>query len=380
MNLLQSSRHIRVREYLICMFAAAFVTLIATPAVRALAIKANAMAEVRDRDVHDKPTPRWGGLAMFIGVAVGVLLASRLPLMSSVFDTNQTAIGVLAAAAILVILGLIDDKWPLDAPVKLTVQVFAAGVMAFNGVVISWLPLGSTIVLDPTVGVLFTVFLVLVAVNAVNFVDGLDGLAAGVVGIAAFSFFLYAYTLSVVEGYLRATLPTLLSAIVVGVVIGFLPHNFYPARIFMGDTGSMMLGLILAAVSIMLIGQLDPAAIDSTAALPALLPVLLPVFVIGIPLADLLLAIFRRTKAGKNPFTPDKKHLHHLLLERGHTQGGAALIMYSTAAVFALPAVSVAFVPVWLSVVSFIIGFGLLLGFLSRRPRSKKFMPVGELN
>ena len=380
MNLLQSSRPTRVREYLICMFAAAFVTLIATPAVRALAIKANAMAEVRDRDVHDKPTPRWGGLAMFIGVAVGVLLASRLPLMSSVFDTNQTAIGVLAAAAILVLLGLIDDRWPLDAPVKLTVQVFAAGVMAFNGVVISWLPLGSTIVLDPTVGVLFTVFLVLVAVNAVNFVDGLDGLAAGVVGIAAFSFFLYAYTLSVVEGYLRATLPTLLSAIVVGVVIGFLPHNFYPARIFMGDTGSMMLGLIMAAVSIMLIGQLDPAAIDTTAALPALLPVLLPVFVIGIPLADLLLAIFRRTKAGKNPFTPDKKHLHHLLLERGHTQGGAALLMYSSAAVFALPAVSVAFVPIWLSVVSFIIGFGVLLGFLARRPRSKKFIPVGELN
>lgn len=380
MNLLQSSRPTRVREYLICMFAAAFVTLIATPAVRALAIKANAMAEVRDRDVHDKPTPRWGGLAMFIGVAVGVLLASRLPLMSSVFDTNQTAIGVLAAAAILVTLGLIDDRWPLDAPVKLTVQVFAAGVMAFNGVVISWLPLGSTIVLDPTVGVLFTVFLVLVAVNAVNFVDGLDGLAAGVVGIAAFSFFLYAYTLSVVEGYLRATLPTLLSAIVVGVVIGFLPHNFYPARIFMGDTGSMMLGLIMAAVSIMLIGQLDPAAIDTTAALPALLPVLLPVFVIGIPLADLLLAIFRRTKAGKNPFTPDKKHLHHLLLERGHTQGGAALLMYSSAAVFALPAVSVAFVPIWLSVVSFILGFGVLLGFLAIRPRSKKFIPVGELN
>jgi UDP-GlcNAc:undecaprenyl-phosphate GlcNAc-1-phosphate transferase len=167
---------------------------------------------------------------------------------------------------------------------------------------------------------------------------------------------------------------------VVGVVIGFLPHNFYPARIFMGDTGSMMLGLIMAAVSIMLIGQLDPAAIDTTAALPALLPVLLPVFVIGIPLADLLLAIFRRTKAGKNPFTPDKKHLHHLLLERGHTQGGAALLMYSSAAVFALPAVSVAFVPIWLSVVSFIIGFGVLLGFLARRPRSKKFIPVGELN
>jgi UDP-GlcNAc:undecaprenyl-phosphate GlcNAc-1-phosphate transferase len=368
-----------VREYLICMFAAAFVTLIATPAVRALAIKSNAMAEVRDRDVHDKPTPRWGGLAMFIGVAVGILLASRLPLMSSVFDTDQTAIGVLSAAAILVVLGLVDDRWPLDAPVKLTVQVFAAGVMALNGVVISWLPLGSTIVLDPTLGVLLTVFLVLVTVNAVNFVDGLDGLAAGVVGIAAFSFFLYAYTLSVVEGYLRATLPTLLSALIVGAVIGFLPHNFYPARIFMGDTGSMMLGLLLAAVSIILIGQLDPAAIDATAALPALLPVLLPVFVIGIPLADLLLAIFRRTKAGKNPFTPDKKHLHHLLLERGHSQEGAALLMYSTAAVFALPAVSVAFVPVWLSLASFIVGIGLLLGFLVKRPRSKRFVEVGEL-
>jgi len=361
------------------MFAAAFVTLLATPIARAAAIKANALAEVRDRDVHDRPTPRWGGLAMFFGVAVGILLATKLPLMSSVFDANRSALGVLSAAAILVVLGLIDDKWPLDAPIKLTVQVFAAGVMALNGVVISWIPLGSTIVLDPTVGVFITVLLVLVTVNAVNFVDGLDGLAAGVVGIAAFSFFLYAYTLSVVEGYLRATLPTLLSALVVGAVIGFLPHNFYPARIFMGDTGSMMLGLILAAISIILIGQLDPAAIDSTAALPALLPVLLPVFVIVIPLADLLLAIFRRTKAGKNPFTPDKKHLHHLLLERGHSQGGAAMLMYATAAVFALPAVSVAFIPIWLSILSFLIGLGLLIGFLARRPRSKKFTPVGDL-
>ncbi|MFZ9283279.1 MAG: MraY family glycosyltransferase [Candidatus Nanopelagicales bacterium] len=369
-----------MREYLICMFAAAFVTLLATPAARALALKANALAEVRDRDVHDKPTPRWGGLAMFLGVAIGIALASKLPLMSSVFDANRTALGVLAAVAILVLLGLVDDRWPLDAPIKLTVQVFAAGVMALNGVVISWLPLGSTIVLDPTVGVLITVLLVLITVNAVNFVDGLDGLAAGVVGIAAFSFFLYAYTLSVVEGYLRATLPTLLSAIVVGVVIGFLPHNFYPARIFMGDTGSMMLGLLLAAISIMLIGQLDPVAIDSTAALPALLPVMLPLLVIGIPLADLLLAIFRRTKAGKNPFTPDKKHLHHLLLERGHSQPGAALLMYAIAAVFALPAVSVAFVPIWLSSVSFILGLSVLIVFLVKRPRSKKYLPVGELS
>ena len=361
------------------MFAAAFVTLLTTPIARAAAIKAKALAEVRDRDVHDTPTPRWGGLAMFFGVAVGILLASKLPLMSSVFDANRSALGVLSAAAILVVLGLIDDKWPLDAPIKLTVQVFAAGVMALNGVVISWIPLGSTIVLDPTVGVFITVLLVLVTVNAVNFVDGLDGLAAGVVGIAAFSFFLYAYTLSVVEGYLRATLPTLLSALVVGVVIGFLPHNFYPARIFMGDTGSMMLGLILAAISINLIGQLDPAAIDSTAALPALLPVLLPVFVIGIPLADLLLAIFRRTKAGKNPFTPDKKHLHHLLLERGHSQDGAAMLMYATAAVFALPAVSVAFIPIWLSIALFLFGFSILLAFLAKRPRSKKFVSVGDL-
>lgn len=369
-----------MREYLICMFVAAFVSLLTTPAVRAFAIKANAMAEVRDRDVHDKPTPRWGGLAMFISLAVGMLLASQLPLMSSVFDSNQTAVGVLAAAAILVVLGLIDDRWPLDAPVKLTVQVFAAGVMALNGVVISWLPLGNTIVLDPSISVLLTVFLVLVAVNAINFIDGLDGLAAGVVGVAAFSFFLYAYTLSVVEGYLRATLPTLISALIVGAVLGFLPHNFYPARIFMGDTGSMMLGLLLAAVSIILIGQLDPAALDSTAALPALLPVMLPVIVISIPLADLLLAILRRTRAGKNPFTPDKKHLHHLLLERGHSHPGAALLMYSTAAVFALPAVSVAFVPIWISITCFLIGFGLLLGFLVRRPKSKRFIPVGDLS
>lgn len=368
-----------MREYLLCMMAAAFITLLATPAVRAFAIRANAMAQVRDRDVHDKPTPRWGGLAMFFGIAVGVLLASRLPLMSSVFADNSTAIGVLGASAILVVLGLVDDRWPLDAPIKLTIQVIAAAVMAVSGITISWLPLGSTFVLDPTTSVLITILLVLITVNAVNFVDGLDGLAAGVVGIAALAFFLYAYTLSVTEGFIRATLPTLMSALIVGAVIGFLPHNFYPAKIFMGDTGSMLLGLILAAVSITLVGQLDPAVIGSASVLPAFLPVLIPIFVIAIPLADLLLAILRRTRAGRSPFTPDKKHLHHLLLERGHSQGGAALLMYGIAALFAFPAVAIAFFPIWIPLMAFLIGAVVLAVVLERRPRSKKFVPVQDL-
>jgi UDP-GlcNAc:undecaprenyl-phosphate GlcNAc-1-phosphate transferase len=139
------------------------------------------------------------------------------------------------------------------------------------------------------------------------------------------------------------------------------------------------LGLILAAVSITLVGQLDPAVIGSASVLPAFLPVLIPIFVIAIPLADLLLAILRRTRAGRSPFTPDKKHLHHLLLERGHSQGGAALLMYGIAALFAFPAVAIAFFPIWIPLMAFLIGAVVLVVVLERRPRSKKFVPVQDL-
>ena len=356
-----------MREYILCLVAAAAVTYLLTPLARELAKKWKVMAPVRDRDVHDTPTPLLGGLAMVGGLLAGGILASKLPMMSAVFDSGRTPLALLSGVAIIVALGVVDDKWGLDAPTKLAGQVLAAGVMAFQGIAIIWLPIGGTFVLDPLTSVLFTVLIVVISINAINFVDGLDGLAAGIVLVDAGAFFGYAYLLSVESGLDRATLATLMSVLLVGMTVGFLPHNYTPARIFMGDTGSMLLGLLLAAGTITLSGQVDPSALTTGALLPTLLPIALPVAVMAIPLVDLLLAVIRRTRAGRNPFAPDKQHLHHRLLEMGHSQGRAVLLMYAWTGLVAGTAVAVAFVPWPYAAGGFIVGLGALL-WLVRRP------------
>ncbi|MDB9921131.1 undecaprenyl/decaprenyl-phosphate alpha-N-acetylglucosaminyl 1-phosphate transferase [Actinomycetota bacterium] len=355
-----------MREYMLCLFAAAAVTYFLTPPVRALAIRWGIIAQVRDRDVHDTPTPRLGGLAMAGGLLAGLLLASKLPMMSAVFDGSTTIVALLSGAAIIVMLGIVDDKWGLDAPTKLAGQALAAGVMAFQGVAIIWLPIGGTFVLDPLTSVLLTVIVVVVSINAINFVDGLDGLAAGIVAVAAGAFFVYAYVLSVELGLQRATLATLVSVVLVGMGLGFLPNNFFPARIFMGDTGSMLLGLLLAAATITLSGQVDPSALSSGVFLPTLLPLILPFAVMALPLVDLVLAVIRRTRAGRNPFAPDKRHLHHRLLEMGHSQRRAVCLMYAWTALIAGAALAVAFFPLIYAGVGTAIGV-LIVVFLVTR-------------
>ena len=356
-----------MREYILCLLAAAAVTYLLTPFARELALKWRVMAVVRDRDVHATPTPLLGGLAMVGGLLAGLILASKLPMMSSVFDSARTPVALLSGVAIIVALGIIDDKWGLDAPTKLAGQVLAAGVMAFQGIAIIWLPIGGTFVLDPLTSVLFTVLIVVISINAINFVDGLDGLAAGIVLVAAGAFFGYAYLLSVESGLERATLATLVSVLLVGMTAGFLPHNYAPARVFMGDTGSMLLGLLLAAATITLAGQVDPSALGTGVLLPTLLPILLPIAVMAIPLIDLLLAVIRRTKAGRNPFAPDKQHLHHRLLEMGHSHSRAVLLMYAWTGLVAGTAVAVAFVPWPYAIGGFAVGLALLV-WLVRRP------------
>lgn len=358
-----------MREYLLCLLAAAAVTYVTVPLARTFAIRWGALAEVRDRDVHDRPTPRLGGLAMAAGLLAGLFLASKLPLMSAVFDDGaRVPLALLSGAFIIVVLGLIDDRWGLAAPTKLAGQVLAASVMALQGITIIWLPFAGTLVLDPVTSVLLTVLVVLVCINAINMVDGLDGLAAGIVGVAALAFFAYSYLLSVEIGFERATMATLISAVLAGMCLGFLPHNVFPARIFMGDTGSMLLGLLLAAGIITLSGQVDPSAIEGGTLLPALLPILLPLAVMAVPLLDLGLAVVRRTRRGRSPFAPDKQHMHHRLLEVGHSQGRAVLLMYGLAAVIAGTAVALAFVPVGYALI--ILGVGIaVLSFAVLQPR-----------
>jgi UDP-GlcNAc:undecaprenyl-phosphate/decaprenyl-phosphate GlcNAc-1-phosphate transferase len=337
-----------VREYLLVLCVAAAVTYLLTPVARRFAVRSGAVAEPRDRDVHAVPTPRLGGLAMYAGVCAAFLVAHALPSLSRVFRYSDV-LAVVVAGGVIVLLGAADDRWGIDAVTKLAGQVVAAGVMVLLGlqILVLTLPGVGALSLGPE-AVLLTVLLALLTVNAINFIDGLDGLAAGVGAIAALAFFAYSYSLSagvagVTEGVAqeRITAPTLIAVVLAGACLGFLPHNFNPARVFMGDSGSMLIGLMLAAAVVSLTGQVDYAGLTAASSFPVLLPLLLPVAVLAVPLVDLLLAVVRRTRAGRSPFAPDKEHLHHRLLEIGHSHARAVLIMYFWTALLAFGAVAV---------------------------------------
>jgi UDP-GlcNAc:undecaprenyl-phosphate/decaprenyl-phosphate GlcNAc-1-phosphate transferase len=332
-----------MREYVLTGAVVAAVSYLLTPYVRRFAEAIGAYTPVRDRDVHTIPTPRLGGLGMFGGICAGLLVASRLPTLQRAFDTSEMR-GVLLGGLLLVLVGAADDRWGLDALSKLAGQILSAGVMVLQGVQLLYLPIpgSGALSLSPNVGVPLTVIFVVVTINAINFIDGLDGLAAGVVAIAALSFFAYSYELSVVNHFNRAAAPTLITAILAGACLGFLPHNFNPARVFMGDSGSMLLGLMLSAASISLLGRLDPNAVTTAGLFPALMPLLIPFSVLAVPFVDLMLAVVRRTRTGQAPWAPDKLHLHHRLLLIGHSHARAVVIMYLWSALVAGGAVTVA--------------------------------------
>jgi UDP-GlcNAc:undecaprenyl-phosphate GlcNAc-1-phosphate transferase len=332
-----------VREYVLTGVLVAAVTYLLTPFARRFAIRTHSFTEVRERDVHTIPTPRLGGLAMFGGLCAGLLLASRLPTLHRIFQTSEID-GVLFGGGVLVLLGAADDRWGLDALTKLAGQILAAGVMVLKGVQLLFLPIPGhgALSLGSDIGVPITILFVVVTINAINFIDGLDGLAAGVVAIASLSFFAYSYQFSVVHHYDHAAAPTLLTAVLAGACLGFLPHNFNPARIFMGDSGSMLLGLVLAAATLSLTGQIDPNALPPLDFAPGLLPLLLPLAVFAIPFGDLVLAVVRRSRAGQAPWAPDKRHLHHRLLTLGHSHARAVVMMYLWSALIAGGTVTVA--------------------------------------
>lgn len=327
-----------MRVYLLLMLVAAAVTFLTTPFARWVALKTSAISAVRARDVHSVPTPRLGGLAMLIGIVVSVMLASQMPFLSGVFEDRQ-AWGIVGGAAIVCALGWADDKWDLDWVTKLAGQVLAAGFMVLQGVQLITLPIAGTTIPSSRMSLVVTVLAVVVAMNAVNFVDGLDGLAAGIVAIGGAAFFLYTYGLTqqaTPEDY--SSLASLMMAVLVGVCVGFLPYNFHPARIFMGDAGSMLIGLVMAGAAITVTGNVTPDVMTGSQAVPAFIPLLLPVAVLMLPLLDMGLAVIRRLAAGKSPMAPDRMHLHHRMLALGHSHRRAVVILYVWTAVFAFGA------------------------------------------
>ncbi|WP_031505874.1 MraY family glycosyltransferase [Streptomyces megasporus] len=341
-----------MREYLLTLCVTAAVTYLLTGPVRKFAIVAGAVPEIRARDVHREPTPRLGGIAMFGGLCAGLLVASQLTNVGDVFTLSDEPRALLAGAGIIWLLGVLDDKWGVDALIKLGGQMIAAGVMVWQGLTVLWLPVPGvgSVALTPLQGTLLTVGLVVVTINAVNFVDGLDGLASGMVCIAAVAFFMYAYRIWYGYGIEAAAPATLFAAILMGMCLGFLPHNMHPARIFMGDSGSMLIGLVLAAGAVSVTGQVDPDVLTGATGsvkntvqmmVPVYMPVLLlPLTVLAVPIADLVLAVVRRTWRGQSPFTADRGHLHHRLLDIGHSHSRAVLIMYFWSALIAFGAVA----------------------------------------
>src|SRR5216683_2694076 len=343
-----------MREYGLTVLVAAAVTYLLTPLVRRLAMAVGAEHAARARDVHTQPIPLLGGIAMYLGLAAGLLVASRLTHLSTVFMGTRVGSGLLLAGGLVVLLGFVDDRWGLGAITKLAGQVGAGAILVWSGAVVAWLPVpgGGTLSLTADQQTVLTILVVVVTINAVNFIDGLDGLAAGIVGIGAAAFFLYYYTLTKRLGLDEQTNPALASAILAGVCLGFLPHNFHPARIFMGDTGSMLLGLLLAYVPIWAINSLDFTTLSYQANRYAeILPLLLPAAVLVIPYVDMLRAVIRRTRAGLSPFAADRKHLHHIMmLEIGHSHRSSVLILYAWAALFAGAVVGLSIVTVPLAV------------------------------
>jgi UDP-GlcNAc:undecaprenyl-phosphate/decaprenyl-phosphate GlcNAc-1-phosphate transferase len=363
-----------VREYVLTLLVAAAMTYLLTPLVRRGAVAVGALPQVRDRDVHAVPTPRLGGLAMYGGLAAAVLVATRLSHMKAVFAADQgqghDAASLLLAGALIVATGFVDDRWGMSATSKLAAQVAAGGILVWGGIELAWVPLprGSVLSLSSRQGIALTILLVVVTINAVNFIDGLDGLAAGVVGIAAFAFFIYSYELTRMVGLSHQTLSALVSAVLAGMCLGFLPHNFYPARIFMGDTGAMLIGLVLAYATISSTANLDPATLQHFNRFPLLLPLLIPVGILVIPYADLLLAVVRRYRAGMSVFAADRGHLHHRLLNIGHSHRLSVLILYMWAALFAFTVVMLSLVGSALAVLSVATVTGMLALLLVSMP------------
>ena len=352
---------IPAREYALVFGVAVVVTFLLTGVVRLAAVRMGVVTPIRERDVHSRPVPRMGGVAVYAGFAAAVLMALQLPALGGAFVSSSEVVGVLAAGGIICLVGVLDDRFDLDAIAKLAGQILAAGVLVLFGVQwqVLWLPGsgptgGSLVSLDQTQGIVLTVLLTVVLTNAMNFIDGLDGLLAGVAAISGFAIFIFSVRQLALSGDVSsASQPPLIAAALVGACIGFLPHNFSPARIFMGDSGAMFIGLAMAGATISAGGKLDPSTFGPRSTIALLAPLIVALAVVFIPVLDFLLAVIRRTKEGRHPFSADKQHLHHRMLAIGHTHRQAVLIFYYWAFVLAGGAVSLVFVSWEVAIVPF---------------------------
>jgi UDP-GlcNAc:undecaprenyl-phosphate GlcNAc-1-phosphate transferase len=347
-------------NYLIIGLVSAIISFVGSHLLLRLSHRFKIYPVIRDRDVHTTPTPRLGGVAIVLGLGAALVVAATLPVFAPVFVNIMPIIGIGIGIVLMAVVGVIDDLVDLNWLVKLGAQLIAAGVLAWSGVQIVSLPFSGILLLSPTMSLVLTVFAVVLVMNAINFIDGLDGLVAGVTLIAGSVFFIYSYVLATGPGETSFfNLSTLLTAALCGALIGFLPVNWHPAKMFMGDSGALVIGLVLAASTISVTGQVDPTRIDPGQLVPAFIPLALPLAVLVVPLVDFVLAVTRRILNGRSPFSADRKHLHHRLLDMGHTHFQAVLILYAWTIVAAVGALLFMFVDA--IVATGIVGAGLIV-------------------
>jgi len=366
----------RIVLYALVTGIAAVVTYGLAILIWKLSTKYRLYPKIRERDVHTRLTPRLGGVAMFLGMVVAFGVASQVPELSLVFSDAGKVLGILGAALIIVLIGVADDIWDLDWVTKLAGQIIAAGVLAWQGVQLQTLPIGGQTIVSPYISLIITVLAVVLVMNAINFIDGLDGLVAGVALIANSVFFVYTYLLQLQAQTEYFNLASLTSAVLVGACIGFLPLNFHPAKLFMGDAGALLVGLLMAASAILVTGQVNPEVVDrpdvyTAYFLPAFIPILLPFAVLIVPLLDFGLAVTRRLRAGKSPFTADRKHLHHRLLDMGHSHMHAVLIFYAWTLVVSVGCLGFMFLPFWVAALLILVGLAICT-VITLSPLSKR--------
>jgi UDP-GlcNAc:undecaprenyl-phosphate GlcNAc-1-phosphate transferase len=344
--------------YAIVAAVAALGTYVVMFPVRILAVRVGFVDEPDERRIHTRVTPNGGGVAMFVAFLVAMIVASQIPQLKGIFQGSSEPLGVVLGGAVIFVVGLADDIRDVSAPAKVAGEVLAAMVLVFLGVtmlqfkipLVGFLVLSSGSEWTP----LLTALWVIVITNAVNLIDGLDGLATGIVAIASGALAIYGLRL-VDQGQLAPdNLGPLIAVIAFGVCLGFLPHNFHPARAFMGDAGALFLGLLMAAAT-MEIGGRQPEASGQTFFF--FIPLFIPLFILGVPIADMAFAFIRRTGKGTGFQTPDKDHVHHRLLRLGHGPRRTVVILWAWTALLS----GFVLYPLFASKANAIIPFGVVV-------------------
>jgi len=356
--------------YGVLLVVAAVSAWVLTFPARRIALQIGYVAQPDDRKVHRQVTPQSGGVAMFVAMLIAWAVAASIPALSSLFRGSSEPLGLILGGAAIFVVGIIDDVRDMSAPAKVAGEVLAATILYFMGV--TWfqfkVPLAGLVQLSPEWTPLLTALWVIAITNAVNLIDGLDGLAAGVVAIASGALAVYGLHLQHLGSLPTDNIGPLIAVVTCGICLGFLPHNFHPAKIFMGDAGALLLGLLMAASTMLIGGRVADVSTVAGQVVGTgvagrtgqtyffFAPLFIPFFILGVPIVDMGFAFVRRTANRTGFSTPDKNHLHHRLLRLGHGHRRSVLILWAWTVLLS----GFILFPLYISSVNAIIPFGAL--------------------